>query len=143
MPPFAAGEKSRRSRCGKAIEAFGRPSGLIGPFEVALDASHERTDGDNHGFRYHLSTRTRLDWSNIGWRPRINGDKEAREETTSNQFRILSHGIEGDPGQIPPKDNSRVRGHPTMRAFGENLASPIRGRQDGNPANASEKRRIS
>ncbi len=26
---FAAGEKSRRSRCGKAIEAFGRPSGLI------------------------------------------------------------------------------------------------------------------
>ena len=26
---FAAGEKSRRSRCGKAIEAVGRPSGLI------------------------------------------------------------------------------------------------------------------
>jgi len=31
---FAAGEKSWPSRCGKAIEAEGRPSGLISPFEA-------------------------------------------------------------------------------------------------------------
>src|SRR5215207_11112698 len=61
---FAAGEKSRRSRCGKAIEAFWPPLGPDQPFEVALDASPERTDGDNHGCRCHHSTRTRPDRSN-------------------------------------------------------------------------------
>jgi hypothetical protein len=38
---FAAGEKSRRSRCGKAIEAFWPPLGPDQPFEVALDANHD------------------------------------------------------------------------------------------------------
>src|SRR6266702_881823 len=36
----------------------GRPSGLISPFEVALDASHERTDGENYGDRHQRSSRT-------------------------------------------------------------------------------------
>src|SRR5882757_826571 len=46
MPPaFAAEEKSRRSRCGNAIEAPSRPSGQISSFEAARDARHEHLTG--------------------------------------------------------------------------------------------------
>jgi hypothetical protein len=47
--PSRQGKKAGSSRCGKAIEAKGRPSGLISPFEAAQDACHEQTDRDQHG----------------------------------------------------------------------------------------------
>ena len=108
MPRLAAGEKSRRSRCGKAIEAFGRPSGLISHSrlrwtramneltEITLASSISTAQGRNLMGRAHAGKRASTATT-------------AHHCHASKRLRGLSHGMEGYPrGDIPSNTKSKV-----------------------------------